>query len=64
MAAERGISVDHVTIWRWIQRYGPVLNQRIRREIRRPKRSWRVDETYVKVASRWAYLYRAVDSAG
>jgi len=62
--AERGLSVDHVTIWRWVQRYAPVLNQRIRREIRRPNRSWRVDETYVKVAGSWAYLYRAVDSAG
>jgi len=62
--AERGLSVDHVTIWRWVQRYAPVLNQRIRREIRQPNRSWRVDETYVKVAGNWAYLYRAVDSAG
>jgi transposase-like protein len=62
--AERNLSVDHVTIWRWVQRYAPVLNQRIRREMRRPNRSWRVDETYVKVAGNWAYLYRAVDSAG
>jgi transposase-like protein len=62
--AERNLSVDHVTIWRWVQRYAPLLNQRIRREIRRPNGSWRVDETYVKVAGRWAYLYRAVDSAG
>ena len=50
--AERGLSVDHVTIWRWVRRYAPVLNQRIRRELRRPNRSWRVDETYVKVV--WA----------
>ena len=57
--AERGLSIDHVTIWRWVQRYAPVLNQRIRRELRRPSRSWRVDETYVKVAGHWAYLYRA-----
>src|SRR5512133_2753137 len=64
MMAERGFSIDHVTIWRWVQRYAPVLNQRIRRELRRPNRSWRVDETYVKVAGKWAYLYRAVDSAG
>jgi IS6 family transposase len=64
MMAERGLSVDHVTIWRWVQRYAPILNQRIRRELRRPNRSWRVDETYVKVAGNWAYLYRAVDSAG
>jgi transposase-like protein len=62
--AERGLSVDHVTIWRWVQRYAPVLNQRIRREMRHPNRSWRVDETYVKVAGIWTYLYRAVDSAG
>ena len=62
--AERNLSVDHVTIWRWVQRYAPVLNQRLRREMRHPNRSWRVDETYVKVAGNWAYLYRAVDSAG
>ena len=62
--AERDLTVDHVTIWRWVQRYAPVLNHRIRAEIRRPNRSWRVDETYVKVAGTWAYLYRAVDSAG
>ena len=64
MMAERGLSIDHVTIWRWVQRYAPVLNQRVRRELRRPNRSWRVDETYVKVAGDWAYLYRAADSAG
>lgn len=62
--AERGLSVDHVTIWRWVQHYAPVLNQRIRREMRHPNRSWRVDETYVKVAGSWAYLYRAIDSVG
>jgi len=62
--AERNLSVSHVTIWRWVQRYAPVLNQRIRREMRHPNRSWRVDETYVKVAGNWTYLYRAVDSAG
>jgi len=62
--AARGLSVDHVTIWRWVQRYAPILNQRIRREMRHPNRSWRVDETYVKVAGNWAYLYRAVDSGG
>ena len=62
--AERNLCVEHVTIWRWVQRYAPILNQRIRRELRRPNRSWRVDETYVKVAGSWAYLYRAVDSAG
>jgi len=62
--AERGVSVDHITIWRWVQRYAPILNQRLRRELRHPNRSWRVDKTYVRVAGKWAYLYRAVDSAG
>jgi hypothetical protein len=56
--------VDHVTIWRWVQRFAPILNQRLRRELRRPNRSWRVDETYVRFAGQWTYLYRAVDSAG
>jgi len=62
--AERGLAVDHVTIWRWVQHYSPLLNQRLRRELRHRNRSWRVDETYVKIAGSWAYLYRAVDSAG
>ena len=62
--AERGLSVDHVTIWRWVQRYAPILNQRLRRERRHPNRSWRVDETYLRVAGTWTYLYRAVDCAG
>ena len=62
--AERMLSVDHTTVWRLGQRYAPILNQRIRRELRRPNRSWRVDETYVRVAGKWVYLYRAVDSAG
>ena len=64
MMAERGLAVDHVTIWRWVQYYAPILYQRLRRERRHPNRSWRVDETYVKVAGSWTYLYRAVDSAG
>ena len=62
--AERGLAVDHVTIWRWVQHYTPLLNQRLRHELRRPNGSWRVDETYVKVAGKWTYLYRAVDSSG
>ena len=64
MMAERGLSVDYVTIWRWVQRYAPLLNQRLRRELRHPNRSWRVDETYVRVSGNWTSLYRAVDSAG
>jgi transposase-like protein len=64
MMAERGLLVDHVTIWRWVQHYAPILNQRLRREVRHPNGSWRVDETYVRVGGEWAYLYPAVDSAG
>ena len=47
MMAERGLAVDHVTIWRWVQHYAPLLNQRLRPELRRPTVSWRVDETYI-----------------
>jgi len=61
---ERGLAVDHSTIGRWVLRYAPELNKRVRREIRPPNRSWRVDETYVRVAGVWTYLYRAVDSTG
>jgi transposase, IS6 family len=64
MMMERGLAVDHSTIGRWVLRYAPELNKRIRREIRTPNRSWRVDETYVRVGGVWTYLYRAVDSAG
>ena len=64
LMAERNLNVDHVTIWRWVQRYAPELNRRCRRELRMTNRSWRVDETYLRVAGTWAYLYRAVDSTG
>ena len=49
MMAERGLSVDHSTIARWVLFYLPILNRRIRREMRQPNRSWRVDETYLRV---------------
>ncbi len=61
---ERGLNVDHSTIARWVLRYAPILNERIRRHIRYPNRSWRVDETYVRVSGNWTYLYRALDSEG
>jgi DDE domain len=56
--------VDASTIWRWVQRYAPELNVRIRRELKPTNGSWRTDETYVRVAGRWTYLYRVVDSTG
>ena len=61
---ERGVKVDHTTIYRWVQAYSPELDKRCRRHIKPTKDSWRVDETYVKVKGVWKYLYRAVDSAG
>ena len=64
LMTEHGLSADHTTIWRWVQRYAPELNQRCRRELKPTNGSWRVDETYIRVAGRWSYLYRAVDSAG
>jgi transposase-like protein len=62
MIAERNVSVD-LTIWHLVQRYAPELNRRCRPELRPTNRSWRVDETYLRVA-KWTYSYRAVDSTG
>lgn len=63
MLLERGISVDHTTIYRWVQRYAPELDRRCRPHLKPTTDSWRIDETYVKVKGTWMYLYRAVDSA-
>ena len=64
LLSERGLEADHTTIWRWVQRYGPELEERLRRHLKPTNRSWRVDETYVRVKGRWCYLYRAIDSTG
>src|SRR5215469_16388617 len=61
---ERGLRVDHTTIYRWVQHYAPELDRRCRPHLKATTDSWRVDETYVKVKGVWMYLYRAVDSAG
>jgi len=61
---ERGLAADHTTVWRWVQRYGPELQQRLRRHLKSTNKSWRVDETYIRVKGHWCYLYRAIDSAG
>ena len=64
MLLDRGVEVDHTTIFRWIQAYAAELEKRIRPHLRMSNGSWRVDETYVRVKGRWTYLYRAVDSRG
>jgi transposase-like protein len=64
LLAERGLLVDHVTVWRWVQRYAPETQRRLRLRLRPTNDSWRVDETYIRVKGKWVYLYRAVDSSG
>ena len=64
LLAERGLRADHVTVWRWVQRYAPELDRRLRKRLKATNDSWRVDETYIRVKGKWVYLYRAVDSTG
>jgi transposase-like protein len=64
MFSDRGIQVDHTTLFRWIQAYAPELERRVRPHLRTTNGSWRVDETYIQVKGEWVYLYRAVDATG
>jgi transposase-like protein len=64
MMAERGVAVDHSTEHRWTIKLLPVLEKAFRRCKRAVGKSWRMDETYVKVRGQWKYLYRAVDKQG
>ena len=61
---ERNLTVDHTTIYRWVQRYAPELEKRCRPHLRPTNDSYRVDETYIKIKGQWYYLYRALDSTG
>lgn len=62
--AERGVTVDHATLNRWVTRYSPMIADTARRRKAPANRSWRMDETYVNVKGEWVYLYRAVDKFG
>jgi transposase-like protein len=64
LLAERGVEVDHVTLFRWVQRFTPVLVDAARPSRHAVGSRWFVDETYVRVAGVWRYVYRAVDEAG
>lgn len=62
--SERGLTIDHTTIYRWVQKYAPEINKRIRPHLKLAGASYRADEIYIKVGKSCKYLYRAVDSAG
>ena len=62
--AERGVQIDHTTLNCWVVKFAPQLAARAQAKKRSTAKSWRMDETYIKVKGRWRYLYRAVDSDG
>jgi transposase-like protein len=64
MRAERGISIDHSTIHRWVVHFSPVLLNCFNRRKRAVGSKWHMDETYIKVRGQWTYLYRAIDNVG
>ena len=61
---ERGLTVDHTMVYRWVQAYATQLDKRCLKHLRPTNDSVRVDETYIEVKGEWKYLYRAVDSFG
>jgi IS6 family transposase len=62
--SERGISISHTTIMRWVHEYSPEIAKKVHPHLKSVNDSWRVDETYIKVKGHWTYLYWAVDSTG
>jgi len=64
LMAERGLSIDHTTVWRWTQTYAPEVQRRLRGQVKPKGSNWHMDETFVRIAGRWMYLFRAVDSSG
>ena len=64
MMAERGLNISHTTIMRWVLQYSPIIEEKMRKHLKPTNDSWRMDETYIKIKGKNAYLYRAVDSEG
>src|SRR6202171_3671227 len=64
LLAERGLHADHVTVWRWVQRYAPEMERRLRRHLKPTNDSWRGGETDIRVKGQGRHVYRAVDSTG
>ena len=64
MISEQGISVEHSTIYRWVQKYAPILEEKCCAHLKKSGGSYRVDETYIKIKGVWKYLYCAVDKTG
>ncbi|MFZ7091229.1 IS6 family transposase [Primorskyibacter sp. 2E233] len=64
LLAERGITVDRSTVYRWVQKFGPELSKRTEAHLRRASVDWHVDETYIRIGGKWRYLWRAVDANG
>jgi len=64
MMQERGLNQTHTTIMRWVHQYSPIISENVRKHLKPTNDSWRMDETYLKIKGKNAYLYRAVDSQG
>ena len=64
LLAERGVAVDHTTVYRWVHRFTPLFIEAARPCRHLPGDRWQVDETYVKVDGQWRHLYRAIDQFG
>ena len=64
MINERGLSIDHTTLYRWVQHYAPILKKKTEWYQKRYSNRWHLDETYIKVKGEWKYLYRAIDERG
>ena len=63
LMAERNLAVDHTTVWRWVQAYAPEIRKRLQGQLKYKRTTWIMDETYVRVAGRWMYLFRASTTA-